>query len=338
MFLLTSSGHIDFADEYMIFFQAESLVLNQSPAVPQARQFDIWYGTVGVDGEPHAGFGLTHPLVIAPFYGLGKLVGYSPGIPVRSRDLIHYMAAIGSSSFFAALLVCLFYHVLSRLGVAPRIAFTASLVLAFATPVWPYTGTLFSEIWTALLLLTALAALERETGQEQGGILPVVVCGLCLGLALMTRPNHGAAFPVFGLALLLGPGSTLVCLFYHVLSRLGVAPRIAFTASLVLAFATPVWPYTGTLFSEIWTALLLLTALAALERETGQEQGGILPVVLCGLCLGLALMTRPNHGAAFPVFGLALLLGSRKCNARSNAEATEHMIEKADQECCKEGT
>lgn len=208
VFLLTSSGHIDFADEYMIFFQAESLVLNQSLAVPQARQHDIWYGTVGVDGEPHAGFGLTHPLVIAPFYGLGKLVGYSPGIPVRSRDLIHYMAAIGSSSFFAALLVCLFYHVLSRLGVSPRISFTASLVLAFATPVWPYTGTLFSEIWTALLLLTALAALERETGQEQGGILPVVVCGVCLGLALMTRPNHGAAFPVFGLALLLGPGST----------------------------------------------------------------------------------------------------------------------------------
>ena len=89
VFLLTSSGHIDFADEYVIFFQAESLVLNQSPAVPQARQFDIWYGTLGVDGEPHAGFGLTHPLVIAPFYGLGKLVGYSPGIPVRSRDLIH---------------------------------------------------------------------------------------------------------------------------------------------------------------------------------------------------------------------------------------------------------
>ena len=36
----------------------------------------------------------------------------------------------------------------------------------------------------------------------------MVVCGVCLGLALLTRPNHGAAFPVFGLALLLGPGST----------------------------------------------------------------------------------------------------------------------------------
>jgi len=207
VFLLTSSGHLDATDEYMIFFQAESLVLNQSPAVPQAKEHNVWYGREGVDGKPYAGFGLAHPLVIAPFYGLGKLVGYSPGIPVRSRDLIHYMAASGSSSFFAALLVCLFYHVLSRLGVSPRISFTASLVLAFATPVWPYTGTLFSEIWTALLLLTALAALERETGQEQGGILPVVLCGVCLGLALLTRPNHGAAFPVFGLALLLGPGS-----------------------------------------------------------------------------------------------------------------------------------
>ncbi len=208
LFLLTSSGHLDFTDEYMIFFQAESLVLNQSPSVPQAKQHNIWYGREGVDGKPYAGYGLPHPLVIAPFYGLGKLVGNSPGIPARSRDLIHYMAAIGSSSFFAALLVCLFHLVLSRLGVSPRISFAASLVLAFATPVWPYTGTLFSEIWTALLLLTALVALERVTRQEQGEILPVVLCGVCLGLALMTRPNHAAAFPVFGLALLLGPGST----------------------------------------------------------------------------------------------------------------------------------
>ena len=137
VFLLTSSGHLDFTDEYMIFFQAESLVLNQSPEVPQAKQHNIWYGRAGIDGKPYAGFGLAHPLVIAPFYGLGRLVGNSPGIPVRSRDLIHYMAAIGSSSFFAALLVCLFHLVLSRLGVSPRISFTASLVLAFATPVWP---------------------------------------------------------------------------------------------------------------------------------------------------------------------------------------------------------
>jgi hypothetical protein len=208
VFLLSSSGHLDFADEYMIFFQAESLFLNQSLAIPQAKQHNIWYGREGVDGKPYSGFGPVHALVIAPFYGLGKLVGNSPGIPAHSQDLIHYMAAIGSNSFFAALLVCLFHLVLSRLGVSPRMSFTASLVLAFATPVWPYTGTLFSEIWTALLLLTALAALERVTRQEPGGILLVLLCGVCLGLALMTRPNHAAAFPVFGLALLLGPGST----------------------------------------------------------------------------------------------------------------------------------
>ncbi len=52
VFLLTSSGHLDFTDEYMIFFQAESLVLNQSPAVPQAKLHNIWYGREGVDGKP----------------------------------------------------------------------------------------------------------------------------------------------------------------------------------------------------------------------------------------------------------------------------------------------
>ena len=81
VFLLTSSGHIDFADEYMIFFQAESLVLNQSLAVPQAKQHNIWYGREGVDGKPYAGFGPELALLFTPHgnrarFGL-KFVGGS---------------------------------------------------------------------------------------------------------------------------------------------------------------------------------------------------------------------------------------------------------------------
>ena len=205
VFLLTTSGHLDVIDEYMIFFQAESLTLRGSLAVPQAKQYDTWYGREGVDGQPYTGYGPAHAWVVVPFYSLARSAGASLGIPEQSRDLILYGGAIASNSFLAALLACLFYSLLCRLDVPLRVSFAASLVLVFATPVWPYTGTLFSEIWTALLLLAALAFFEQAIRPGQAGIYGVVGWGVCLGLAVMSRPNHVVAVGVFAVAFLLAP-------------------------------------------------------------------------------------------------------------------------------------
>ena len=203
--LVTTSGHVDVIDEYMIFFQAESLALRGSLAVPQAKEHDTWYGREGINGQPYTGYGPAHAWVVVPFYALGRAGGGTLGIPAPSRDLILYLGAVVSNSFLAALLACLFHYLLCRLGVPRRISFAASLGLVFATPIWPYAGTLFSEIWTALLLLAALAFLERAAHQGQPGVSLVVGCGTCLGLALMTRPNHVVAIGVFAVAWLLAP-------------------------------------------------------------------------------------------------------------------------------------
>ncbi len=207
LLLLTSSGHVDVIDEYMIFFQAESLALRGSLAVPQAKEHETWYGLEDTDGQPYTGYGPAHAWVVVPFYALGRTAGGTLGVPAPSHDLILYLGAIVSNSFLAALLACLFHYVLCRLGVPRRISFAASLGLVFATPIWPYAGTLFSEIWTALLLLAALAFLERAARQGQPEVSLVVRCGACLGLALMTRPNHVVAIGVFAVAWLLAPPS-----------------------------------------------------------------------------------------------------------------------------------
>ena len=205
VFLLTTSGHLDVIDEYMIFFQAESLTLRGSLAVPQAKQHDTWYGREGVDGQPYTGYGPAHAWIVVPFYSLSRTAGDNLGIPEQSRDLIRYLGAIVSNSFLAALLACLFHYLLCLLEVPLRSSFAAALVLVFATPIWPYTGTLFSEIWTALLLLAALAFFEQSIRQGSAGISGVICCGTCLGLALMSRPNHVVAVPVFAVAFLLAP-------------------------------------------------------------------------------------------------------------------------------------
>ena len=174
VFLLTSSGHLDVIDEYMIFFQAESLALHGSLAVPQAKQHATWYGREGVDGQPYTGYGPAHAWLVTPFYGLGRTAGAHLGIAEQSRDLFLYLGSIVSNSFLAALLACLFHYVLCRLDVPLRVSFAASLALVFATPFWPYTGTLFSEIWTALLLLAALAFFDQVIRQKQGGFAGAV--------------------------------------------------------------------------------------------------------------------------------------------------------------------
>ena len=205
VFLLTTSGHLDVIDEYMIFFQAESLALRGSLAVPQAKQHDTWYGRDGVDGQPYTGYGPAHAWMVVPFYSLGRTAGTALAILEQSHDLILYLSALLSNSFLAALLACLFHYLLCRFDVPLRVSFAASLGLVFATPIWPYTGTLFSEIWTALLLLAGLAFLDQAVSRGKTGYPAVIGCGICLGLALMSRPNHVVAVGVFAIALLLAP-------------------------------------------------------------------------------------------------------------------------------------
>lgn len=309
VFLLTTSGHLDVIDEYMIFFQAESLALRGSLAVPQAKQHDTWYGREGMDGQPYTGYGPAHAWMVVPFYSLGRAAGETLGVPEQSRDLILYLGAILSNSFLAAFLACLFHYVLCRLDVPLRVSFAASLVLAFATPIWPYTGTLFSEIWTALLLLAALAFFEQAIRQEQGGYPGVVCCGICLGLALMSRPNHVVAIGVFAIGLLLAPlsrtrrlrqvvllggvttlflGATLVLnyLHFHDVFQFGYADQVE-GGKILTAFSTPLHLGLWGLFlspgkSIFLFAPMVLLALAGLPLLWHQRR----PLAaVCGGCL-----------------------------------------------------
>jgi len=302
VFLLTTSGHLDVIDEYMIFFQAESLTLRGSLAVPQAKQHDTWYGREGVDGRPYTGYGPAHAWMVVPFYSLGRTAGAALGIPEPSHDLLLYLSALLSNSFLAALLACLFHYLLCRLDVPLRVSFAASLGLVFATPIWPYTGTLFSEIWTALLLLAGLAFLEQATRQGQAGISAVVGCGTCLGLALMSRPNHVVAVGVFAIALLLAPlprrrrmrqvallgaittaflGATLFLnyLHFHDLFQFGYADQVE-GGKILTAFDTP-----------------LHLGLFGLFLSPGKSLFLFAPMVLLGLA-GLPLLWHQSRPLA----------------------------------------
>ncbi|MFQ5927478.1 MAG: hypothetical protein ACE5MH_08605 [Terriglobia bacterium] len=236
LYLLTSSGRLRVMDEYMVFFQTESLAQSGTLAVPQARQLGAWYGKEGRDGLPYGPYGPAHAMVLVPSYGFGKLLTRAPGVPSGSADLVTGFSVVSFQAVLAALAVVLFHTLLGRLGVSPTRALLVSFGLAFATPLWSYAGTLFSEAWTTLLLLAAAVAVERSTRAEQVQPAPAAVAGVLLALAILTRAVHALAAVLFGAALLFGPGErarrwhAFVCLGGT--SAVGLAAYLLYNHSL----------------------------------------------------------------------------------------------------------
>lgn len=58
----------------MTFFETESLVLRQSTAVPQALQFNYFYGRYETRGEPRAPYSPGQPIFASPGYAIGYFV------------------------------------------------------------------------------------------------------------------------------------------------------------------------------------------------------------------------------------------------------------------------
>lgn len=206
LYLLSSAGRLRVMDEYMVYFQTESLARSGTLAVPQARKLGAWLGKEGRDGRPYAPYGPVHALVLIPSYALGTLLAKAPGVPNTSTDLVLGFSLVSFHALLAALTVVLFHRLLLRLEVSSSNALLASFGLAFATPLWPYAGTLFSEVWTALLLVAAATAVEWGTRHEEVRLAPAAVAGILLALAILTRATHALAAVGFGAALLLGPG------------------------------------------------------------------------------------------------------------------------------------
>ena len=206
VYLLTGSGHFDVLDEYQVFFQGESLREEGTLAVPQAEKFGVWYGVRDQEGNPHAPYGPAHPWATLPWHVVANAVTSKAEQPRPPKDLLAHAILLTSSSFFAAIAVALFYALLRRLGCADVPAIMLALGFAFTTPLWVYTGALYSEPLAIALLLGAAWALERATRGNEVRYPSVALCGVLLGLALLTRFTHALAAPVFGLALLTATG------------------------------------------------------------------------------------------------------------------------------------
>ena len=215
-YLLTSTGRVRTPDEYNTLYTTESLVLHGTTAVPQAVELHNFYGRIDVHGQPRAAYPPGQAMAVAPVVCLrtfraGETAGRAPRAPYNDdTDLVVAFSSCLSSATLAALTVTFFFLLLAGLGTPLRAALMATAMVGLATPIFAYSGWLFSEPLSAAIF-TGVAWLlfvrkRRGAGSREIALPTAVIAGSILGLATLVRPTNVLAIAVFAIAILARDG------------------------------------------------------------------------------------------------------------------------------------
>lgn len=321
-YLLTSTGRVRTPDEYNTLYTTESLVLHGSTAVPQAVRLNNFYGRLDVHGVPRAAYPPGQAVACGPWYAVGQYVlARLPGVPSEDTDLVVAFAACLSSATFAALTVTFFFLLLMGTGAPLRAGLMATAMVGLGTPIFAYSGWLFSEplsaaIFTgvAWLIFVRNQGANRE-GDSMGGDAissrTAAIAGLILGLATIVRPTNVFAIGLFALALFARDGETALrsAFVLCAAAAIGVVVLLAHNAVLFgspFAFGYPAAAEGGKQLNRFDTPLL--TGLYGFLFSPGKSVFIFAPPVTLALA-GIGGLWRRERGLAalavlFPMAGL----------------------------------
>ena len=181
-------------------------MLRGSTAIPQAVQLHNFYGRYDVHGQPRAAYPPGQALLCTPWYALGQyLLARLPGVPADDTDLVVAFSSCLSSATFSALTVMFCFLLLVGIGIPARASLLAVAMIGLGTPIFAYSGWLFSEPLSAAIL-AGVALLLFGRGHQPISLRTASIAGLVLGLATMVRPTNVLASPVFAVAVLVRDG------------------------------------------------------------------------------------------------------------------------------------
>ncbi|TDI36248.1 MAG: hypothetical protein E2P02_25715 [Acidobacteria bacterium] len=178
VYLPFSSGHFDSTDEITVFGTVESIwergELALSHGGPHAFR--------GADGRRYSHFAIGQAVLKLPFYGIAKIIrqglpdtwALALAGPVRLTEA----GAIGAGTLevvtvklygpvMSAVLIALFYLYERRLGVTPRNAFLASVLLGLTTYVATMSGYVLRHTTETVVILGVLCSIDayRRSGR-----------------------------------------------------------------------------------------------------------------------------------------------------------------------------
>ncbi len=210
-YAITSSGRLRVPDEYVAYYQTESLVTRQSITIPQAFVFGNFYGMLDRFRQPRAPYPAGQALAAAPFFMAGKWIAATlKPKPASIAEEFYLIAAVTTmtSAILTAAAIAVLFLLLLKMGFSHRTALPTSLYAALTTLLWPYAGYFFSEPLACLLL--ALSALvlfpardaEKDSIASQVSLKAASLGAILLAALLWVRVTHALAIAVFCGALL----------------------------------------------------------------------------------------------------------------------------------------
>ncbi|MDY6823077.1 MAG: glycosyltransferase 87 family protein [Thermodesulfobacteriota bacterium] len=229
LFIAMAYGGIRTPDGEIVFRVGESLARQGSFAIdaPLAT-WEPFAVLKGKDNRLYGVFAPTQSILLAPLIKAGLAANRSHWyksapfpIPVSfcvgARSLKQYVFGMPPdhpeqhalrfiASFFtpmaAGLMIVLFFLIVRQTALSSAAGFLTALVLALATPVWHYAGTMFKEPLTMVFVLWAFFCLVKNDPVltlTRPALRRVFSAGLLSGLALTTHLTAALFAPFWGL-------------------------------------------------------------------------------------------------------------------------------------------
>ncbi|OGW81953.1 MAG: hypothetical protein A3G33_04185 [Omnitrophica bacterium RIFCSPLOWO2_12_FULL_44_17] len=182
-YLLTAGGHFYYQDGYHKYLVVDSIVKGEGGFHKQMY-------VIGKEGKRTESYPIGSSLWMTPFYILG-LINFNlfhavlPAKIAANAMFITSFFTMLLNSFAVAGICALFYMICRRLEYPSRTSFLATLILGFATMMWPFSKFCFSEPQAAFFLLIFFYLC---LGLSEGCTVKKIVCaGLCYGCAVITK-------------------------------------------------------------------------------------------------------------------------------------------------------
>jgi hypothetical protein len=228
LFALMSYGGIRSSDSEVVFRMGESIATRGSLALE--HDLEEWHAFGVAFGRNHALYSIFGPLesiVIAPIIKVADWINetewYVPLTPMLTLShfteggFYNYVQGVSTKAprphalrmlsaiynvLVSAFGVFVFWKILLLLTKSIPSSFLVSVIYAFATHVWPYSGTFFSEpLATLMVLLSFLYLLKSDevSVETQGlrGYRPVFWSGILMGLAIVAHITAALYAPFF---------------------------------------------------------------------------------------------------------------------------------------------
>lgn len=199
LYLLTGKGFTEITDAECYFLITKALVEEGKVSIKPELNASILRGDEPTrDGRAFLHYGIGYPLVMVPFYVVGKGVGevasaVSPRF-ARFKRFFPRTATSTALAFITALTGVALYYILLRFGMSLPAAVAGGLIFGLTTYAWPYAKIGFYEPFLSLCQALALlwAMIYAATHQPRW----LLFAGFATGWGIAAKPSLILLLPV----------------------------------------------------------------------------------------------------------------------------------------------